>query len=73
MSSDLGKLKRTLKEKCSNCNHPLQLRVRSLKSLLRGVEILKEEEYKYCSNCKTEIEIRNKDLKKRTEHFDKTR
>lgn len=70
MDSELGRLIRTLKEKCPVCTHPMQLRARKIISLLRGVETIEEEEYKCCSVCDFESEIR--DHKKRKQVFDKT-
>jgi hypothetical protein len=71
--NDLGRLKRTLSEKCSCCNHALQLRTRKMDSLLRGETIQEEEDYKYCPNCYEEIEIRDQKKRKATDGFDKTR
>jgi RNase P subunit RPR2 len=52
---ELGKLKRTLSEKCPNCNKPLQLRSRFQVSIdEEGQEIQKEELYLSCSNCEYE-------------------
>lgn len=73
MNSDLGRLIRTLKERCSECNHPMQLRARKVNSLVRGIENTEEEEYKVCSYCFVEVEIPLRDRKKRIEHFDKVR
>ncbi len=72
MDSDLGRLVRTLKDRCGECNFPMQLRARKIVSLVRGVENEAEEEYKVCSNCQLEVEIPLKERKKRVEHFDKT-
>jgi len=70
--TNLGKLKKTLSEKCPECSHPLQLRSRKTISLSRGVELEIEEEYKVCSVCDYEREIPLRDRKKRVEHVDKT-
>lgn len=71
-TANTGRLIRTLNEKCSDCTHPLQLRGRKIKTLVRGEEVFEEEEYKVCSNCKEEIEIPLRDRKKRVTRFDKT-
>jgi hypothetical protein len=68
---NLGRLKRTLSEKCPCCGKALQLRVRQTDNLLRGETIIEEEEYKQCSVCDYEEEIKNP--KKRKMVFDKTR
>ena len=73
MQNDLGRLIRTLKDRCSNCSHPLQLRGRQVPVLVRGEQMFEEEEYKVCSFCGEEIEIPLRDRKKRVEHFDKTK
>lgn len=69
---NLGRLVKTLSEKCPECNHPLQLRARKITSLSRGVEMESEEEYKVCSVCEYEQEIPLRDRKKRIQHIDKT-
>jgi hypothetical protein len=72
-SNPLGRLKRSMKEKCPNCGHTLQLRVREEMQLVRGEEQVNEVEYIVCpiDNCEYEAEI--KEPKKRVERFDKTK
>jgi hypothetical protein len=72
-SNPLGRLKRSMKEKCPNCGHTLQLRVREEMQLVRGEEQINEVEYIVCpiDNCEYEAEI--KEPKKRVERFDKTK
>lgn len=72
MDSDLGRLRKTLNEKCEFCNSPMQLRVRTKTEPVRGVDTEFEEEYKICSKCGEEVEIRFRDNKKRVTRFDKT-
>ena len=68
---NIGRLKRTLSEKCPVCGKPLQLRVREIESLLRGETVIDEETYKKCSVCDFTEEIKNQ--KKRKRVFDKTK
>ena len=58
----IGRLKHSLKEKCPECGKVLQLRVRDIKSILKGVEITIPEEYICCSdkNCDYEVAIEQK-------------
>jgi len=73
MEENLGRLIRTLNEKCSECAHPMQLRGRKIIQIVRGLEEETEEEYKICSFCSLEVEIPLRDRKKRVERPDKTR
>lgn len=68
----LGRLIHSLKEKCE-CGHTLQLRARKVHTVVRGEELVEEEEYKSCPRCGLELEIPIRDRKKRVEHFDKTK
>ena len=72
MTNLVGRLIKTLSEKCPECSHSLQLRGRKILSLSRGIELESEEEYKICSVCDYEQEIPLRDRKKRVEHIDKT-
>lgn len=72
MAAELGRLIRSLKEKCE-CGHSLQLRARKLSVVVRGEQQFEEEEYKICGFCHSEIEIPFREKKKRVEHFDKTK
>lgn len=58
----LGKLKRTLKEKCPECGKVLQLRILEIKGMRDGIETITPEEYIRCSNsnCDYEKEIEQK-------------
>jgi hypothetical protein len=49
-NKNLGRLKRTLKEKCTDCHVPMQLRVR----IERGMNI----EYKFCRICGNEVLVK---------------
>jgi len=57
-----GKFKKSLKEKCPLCKSPLQVRVRYIQTLNKGVEIDIPVEYIACSNrgCGYEEEIEQK-------------
>ena len=72
MEAKLGRLIHSLKEKCE-CGSPLQLRARKVHTVVRGEELVEEEEYKSCPRCGLEVEIPIRDRKKRVEHFDKTK
>lgn len=67
---DVGKLKKTLNEKCPECGHALQLRTKEEIYLAAGVDRIKVVEYIKCSVCDYECESKNE--KKRKERFDKT-
>ena len=56
----LGKLKKTLSEKCPECHKNLQLRVLPRQMIIDGEEIDAESEYKYCPNCETEMDVSDK-------------
>lgn len=69
--SELGRLKRSLKQRCPDCNHVLQIRIRENVQMVRGEDILEETDYIVCSaECGYESEI--KEQKKRKERLDKT-
>lgn len=74
MELELGKLKRTLSEKCPFCNKPLQVRARIRKSYNdEGEEIETEKPYIRCSNITCDYEdlnIKNRNKKeKKKEHW----
>ena len=71
MEAELGRLIRSLKEKCE-CGHTLQLRGRRIPIMVRGEEQFEEQEYKVCGFCGNEIEIPLRQIKKRIVHIDKT-
>jgi hypothetical protein len=52
----IGKLKRSLKERCPECGKILQLRMFEVKSIKDGVEISIPKEYIACSNKNCEYE-----------------
>jgi hypothetical protein len=52
----IGKLKRSLKERCPLCGKILQIRVLELSSIRNGVPITTEEEYISCSNPNCDYE-----------------
>lgn len=56
----LGRLIRTVKGKCGECETPLQLRGREIIQLIDGEQVSHEEEYMYCPRCENEIEIEDK-------------
>lgn len=64
-NTSLGKLKRTLSERCVECGYVLEIRVRQIKTIHEGVDILVDEEYIRCSNCSYE-----KNIKPSKEKFD---
>jgi len=63
----LGKLKRSLKDRCPLCGKNLQLRVREIETINRGMETLIPEEYICCSNrnCIYEQELEQKRVRRR--------
>lgn len=63
---EFGKLKRTLSEKCPECGHRLEIRMRDISGMINGVPIISSEEYIVCSdeNCFYE-----RDSKKRGNKF----
>ena len=67
--NSLGRLLKTLKERCPLCNHVLQLRARTIPFVAGGVDMTDEEEYICCSNCEYERET---EVRKRRERVDKT-
>lgn len=71
MSSDLGKFKKALTERCPHCNHVLEVRVRETSFDGGGFTRVEEKEYISCSNCDYETEIRNAHVRKK--RFDKTK
>jgi len=70
----LGKLKRSLKDRCPLCGKTLQLRVREIESINRGMEALIPEEYVCCSNknCFYEQEIEQKRVRRKGKEEDLT-
>ena len=70
-NDELGRLKYTTKEKCGQCGHHLQLRVRETPALVSGVQIVNEDEYLYCPNCFYEGEVKKKKGEKPWKRVDK--
>lgn len=58
--NDLGRLIRTLKERCPNCNSVLQLRARKKTQLVRGMETTTETNYICCVVCDYEKGVKKK-------------
>jgi hypothetical protein len=71
MSQKLGKLKRTLHEKCPECKNVLQVRIREKKEIRNGGIVLVPEEYIACSNknCNYTREIEQKRRRRQEEDF----
>lgn len=67
----IGKLKRTLREKCPECGSLLQLREVSRKELYRGIQVTISEEIVVCSNknCFYEKEIEQKRRRRQEDDF----
>lgn len=57
---NLGKLRKTLSEKCSECGCNLQIRVRENEVIEFGEVIFEEEVIKICSKCGTEYDYEDK-------------
>lgn len=55
-NSELGRLKKTLKEKCPICSKNLQIRARKFIVVEFGEDIEKEKEYIRCSNLSCDYE-----------------
>lgn len=62
----IGKLKRSLKERCPECGSILQVRAREVLKIEKGVEFYVYEDYIACSNrnCGYEKEIDKKSGRK---------
>lgn len=56
----LGKLKRTLKDKCPECKKVLQLREKQEDTFIKGFPVTTASEYIYCPSCGYEEEIKQK-------------
>ena len=58
----IGKLKRSLRERCPECGKILQIRIKQTNSIRKGMEIVIAEEYICCSdkNCYYERDIEQK-------------
>lgn len=58
--ANLGKLKKTLTEKCPNCGGLLQVRTFEFKTIEEGIDILKTEDVIMCLECDYEKECKKK-------------
>jgi len=61
----IGKLKRSLKERCPDCGKPLQVRMQDVVSMVKGVETTIPLEYICCSNYKVCVYERTLEQKRR--------
>jgi hypothetical protein len=62
----IGRLKRSIKERCPECKSILQIRVREIKEIRNGVYVFVSEEYISCSNknCEYEREMEQKRIRR---------
>jgi hypothetical protein len=62
----IGRLKRSLSERCPECKNILQIRVREIKEIRNGVYVSVSEEYICCSNknCEYEREMEQKRIRR---------
>jgi hypothetical protein len=62
----IGRLKRSLSERCPECKSILQIRVRDIKEIRNGIQVLVSEEYIACSNrnCEYEREMEQKRIRR---------
>lgn len=62
MATAIGKLKATIKERCPECGHLLQIRMQEVKVIVRGIAATVSNEYICCSNrnCYYEQEVEQK-------------
>lgn len=67
----IGKLKRTLREKCPECKSLLQIRAREIREIRNGGYVYVTEEYVSCSNknCFYEREVEQKRIRRREIDF----
>lgn len=67
----IGKLKRSTNKRCPECRSILQIRVREIKEIRNGVQVLVQEEYISCSNknCGYEREIEQKRIRRQEDDF----
>jgi len=66
----IGKLKKSISEKCPVCGKTLQIRVIKIKTLQKGVEAFVEEEYICCSNKNCDYERETVKKKKSRKNLD---
>lgn len=62
----IGRLKRSLGERCPECRSILQIRVRDIGEIRNGVQVVISEEYIACSNknCGYEKEMEQKRIRR---------
>jgi len=67
----IGKLKRSLKERCPDCGKVLQLRVMDIRAIINGDEVLVPKEYISCSNpnCDYERDVEQKRRRRQEEEI----
>ena len=65
----LGKLKRSLKERCPECGKILQIRTIDIQVIENGIQVSVPEEYIACSNknCDYEREVEQKRRRRKEE------
>lgn len=61
---NIGRLRKTLSEKCPECGKPLQIRIISEPTIEDGEEILEDHEYKVCMFCEQFDEVESKRKKR---------
>ena len=62
-----GRLKHSLRDKCPKCGGVLQVRVRGIQGMAKGMDIIRDEEFITCSLCDYEQESKQK--RKRRKEF----
>jgi hypothetical protein len=61
MNEEIGRLIRTLKDSCKECDGKgLQLRIKDDIHLIDGEEVIQEQQYHYCKRCKELTPIEDK-------------
>jgi len=62
----IGRLKRSLSERCPECKSILQIRVRDISEIRNGIPVVVAEEYIACSNknCGYEREMEQKRIRR---------
>jgi hypothetical protein len=62
----IGRLKRSIKERCPECKSILQIRVRDIREIRNGGYVFISEEYIACSNknCEYEREMEQKRIRR---------
>jgi|WetSurSiteA1Bulk_404760.scaffolds.fasta_scaffold00043_17 hypothetical protein len=67
MISKIGKFKRSINERCPECESILEIRTIEIKEIRNGVQVLVSEEYISCSNknCNYTREIEQKRIRRK--------